>query len=99
MRHGYPTFVDTMGFQNDGNVNVFLENLFEGRVRDGTESNRGQRYQSFIFIVNKSFKHIKILDKISLVIMIVAGETISSLVFNIENLKIKQEVQNRENCN
>lgn len=37
MRHGYPTFVDMMGFQNDENVNEFLEGVFEGRVREGTE--------------------------------------------------------------
>lgn len=35
MRHGYPTFVDMMGFQNDENVNEFLENVFEGHVREG----------------------------------------------------------------
>lgn len=37
MRHGYPTFVDMMGFQNDENVNEFLEGVSEGRVREGTE--------------------------------------------------------------
>lgn len=42
MRHGYPTFVDMMGFQNDENVNEFLENVFEGHVREGTEFNRAQ---------------------------------------------------------
>ncbi|XP_034324602.2 uncharacterized protein [Magallana gigas] len=42
MRHGYPTFVDMMGFQNDENVNEFLENVFEGHVREGTEFNRPQ---------------------------------------------------------
>lgn len=48
MRHGYPIFVDMMGFQNDENVNEFLENVFEGHVREGTEFNRAQeqRYQS-----------------------------------------------------
>lgn len=58
MRHGYPTFVDMMGFQNDENVNEFLENVFEGHVREGTEFNRPQeqRYQSQC-IIRYNFKH------------------------------------------
>lgn len=35
MRYGYLFFVDMMGFQNDENVNEFLENVFEGYVREG----------------------------------------------------------------
>lgn len=37
MRYGYLIFVDMMGFQNDENVNEFLENVFEGYVREGIE--------------------------------------------------------------
>lgn len=58
MRHDYPTFVDMMGFQNNGNVNEFVENVFEGHVREGTEFNRAQeqRNQSQCIIKYK-FKH------------------------------------------
>lgn len=58
MRHDYPTFVDMMGFQNNGNVNEFVENVFEGHVREGSEFNRAQeqRYHSQCIIKYK-FKH------------------------------------------
>lgn len=82
MRHGYPTFVDMMGFQNDENVNEFLENVFEGHVREGTEFDRAQeqRYQSQC-IIRYNFKHKFVLSSYQM-----NKNNLTHLYYNCEHL-------------